>query len=188
MNRSARTTILSLCINLAYAIGNIALGVVASSVWFVTAGIYYLAIAVVRFVALINMKKQESPRLLRFSGIALMIVSIPLLAMVFLSAIRERGNHFHEILMITIALYAFSKITVAIINMCKAGKHSGDAMTVLVNVSLADALVSIASLQRSMLLSFGELTAADIRLFNILTGSGVCIIVFILGLLLSKKA
>jgi divalent metal cation (Fe/Co/Zn/Cd) transporter len=90
--------------------------------------------------------------------------------------------------MITMALYAFTKVTLAIINLTKARRQRSSAESALRSISLADALVSIASLQRSMLVSFGEMTASEIRLFNILTGSGVCILVFILGLnLLMKK-
>jgi len=37
-------------------------------------------------------------------------------------------------------------------------------------------------LQRSMLVSFGNMAQKDITLFNILTGSGVCIAVLMLGI------
>ena len=43
-------------------------------------------------------------------------------------------------------------------------------------------MVSVFSLQRSMLVSFEGMAPADIQLFNILTGSAVCITVFVLGL------
>ena len=95
---------------------------------------------------------------------------------------KDRGIRYHEIVMITLALYAFIKVTLGIINLVKASRHAASAWVCLRNISLADALVSICSLQRSMLVSFGDMAQQDITLFNILTGSGVCIIVFMLGL------
>ena len=80
------------------------------------------------------------------------------------------------------ALYAFTKVTLAIINLIKVRKTSGRVYRALRNISLADALVSIASLQRSMLVSFGDMPATDIQLFNALTGTGVCIIIALLGI------
>ena len=186
-NKTIKIAVLSLLINIAYAAVNVALGLISPSAWFVTMGAYYLVLAVVRFVALISSKKEENPFLLGFSSVLFMTLSLPLIGMVILSSARERGMELHEILMITMALYAFTKVTLAIINLCEARKYKSDAVKVMRCVSFADALVPIASLQRSMLLSFGDMAEADIRLFNILTGSGVCVIVFILGLLLNKK-
>ena len=124
----------------------------------------------------------------RFVGIMLMLTALPLLGIAIISAVKDVGSRYHEIVMITMALYAFTKVTLAIINLAGARRQRSPAESALRSISLADALVSIASLQRSMLVSFGEMTASEIRLFNILTSSGVCILVFILGLnLLMKK-
>ena len=55
------------------------------------------------------------------------------------------------------------------------------------NISFATALVSIFSLQRSMLVTFEGMTDSQIVLMNALTGTGVCILVFLLGLNLVRK-
>jgi len=52
---------------------------------------------------------------------------------------------------------------------------------------LADACVSIFALQRSMLVSFGEMSETDICIFNAVIGSAVCVIVFLLGLNLVRN-
>ena len=84
--------------------------------------------------------------------------------------------------MIAIATYTFSKITVAIIGTAKA-KHCISPVTMtLRNISLADAFVSIYSMQRSMLVSFPGMKPEEIQLFNILTGTAVWIIVLFLGI------
>ena len=95
---------------------------------------------------------------------------------------NERGIKHHEIVMITIALYTFTKITLAIINLVKVKQYPSPVFKALRSISFADALVSVFSLQRSMLVSFEGMSAGDIRLFNILTGGAVCVAVLILGL------
>ena len=71
--------------------------------------------------------------------------------------------------MITIAVYAFTKITIAIINFVKARKSNSATVKVLRNIALADAAVSIFSLQRSMLVSFPGMKQNEILIFNILS-------------------
>ena len=110
------------------------------------------------------------------------ILSVSLIGTVVLSVIDNHGTKYHKVVMITIALYVFIKMTLAVINVIKARKNDSPVIKALRGISFVDAFVSIFSLQRSMLVSFGEMAEKDIKLFNVLTGSGVCIIVFLLGL------
>ena len=112
----------------------------------------------------------------------LISLSLPLVVTVFLSVIGDRGHKFHIIAMIAIATYAFTKITLATINLIKSRHSASGQMIALRNISFADAFVSIFSLQRSMLVTFEGMTNAEITIMNACTGSGVCIIVFLLGL------
>lgn len=89
--------------------------------------------------------------------------------------------------MITIATYSFGKISTALINLCKNKKYDYPVIATIRNISFADAAVSIFSLQRSMLVSFGNKSYFEVQIFNILTGIGVCLIVMILGINLIRK-
>ncbi|MBO5332886.1 MAG: hypothetical protein J6B37_02095 [Clostridia bacterium] len=112
-----------------------------------------------------------------------MLTSLPLAGMVILTSFKDRGVVHHEIVMITIALYTFIKITLATINLVKTkGKKVSVTLNTLRHISFADAAVSISALQRSMLVSFGDMPENDIRIFNIVVGSVVCFVVFLLGL------
>lgn len=185
MNNAAKTAVVSLIFNIAYAAANLLLGVLTSTWWFMTVGTYYVILGSTRVCAVNGNKKQSiAPTLV---GVMLMITSLPLLGMAILCSVRDVGTQFHEIVMIAIALYAFIKLTLAVISLIRAKKRNIVSEKIIRNVSLADALVSIASLQRSMLVSFGEMSANDIRIFNILTGSAVCLLVFLLGLDLLKS-
>ena len=176
------TASLVLVINTAYAVGNLLLGVSKVSWWFITLGVYYIILSTMRLTAIIMSRKIKSGVTSKYVGVMLMVTALPLLAIVFLCFVKEVGSQFHEIIMIAMAAYAFTKITLAIINLIKVRKGSSEVEKSLRNISLADALVSIASLQRSMLVSFGDMSASDIKIFNVLTGTGVSVLIFLLGL------
>lgn len=185
MDRTFKIALTILLFNIAFAIYHIAQGLYTHSRWLLTIGVYYVVLSTVRFVVI---KAKKNGRLLTVSsGIILMILSVTLVGTVILAVIRDRGIVMHEIAMIAMALYSFTKITLAIINLVRARKSNSARLITLRNVSLADACVSIFTLQRSMLVSFGDMSVADIRIFNAATGAAVCIVVFLLGLWLVKR-
>lgn len=187
MNNVYKTAMLSLLINIIYGIYNIVVGVIMPSWWFLTAGAYYLILSIVRYFILRAKKNSINNFLKPFAGIMLMVLSVPLSGMVVLASVEDRGTDFHEIIMITIALFTFTKLTLAIINLVKSKRNTPERVKVLRNISFADAFVAIFSLQRSMLVSFAGMPAKDIRIMNIATGSAVCVIIFLLGLNLVLK-
>ena len=187
MNNVFKSAILSLVINIIYSIYNIIVGVIMPSWWFLTAGTYYLSLSIVRYFVLRAKKNSINNFLKPFTGIMLIVLSIPLAGMVILASVKDRGTDFHEIVMITIALYTFTKLTLAIINLVKSKRNTPERIKILRNISFADAFVAIFSLQRSMLVSFEGMPANEIRIMNIVTGSVVCVIMFMLGLNLIYK-
>ena len=90
--------------------------------------------------------------------------------------------------MITIATYTFYKVVLAIINTVKVRKENSLLLSSIRNIGCADAAVSILSLQRSMLVSFGAMEREDIFLMNVLTGAGVFLIIVLLGIALIVKS
>ena len=177
----------SLTVNFVYAISNFIWGLFSSSWWFITVGAYYAVLTVTRYSVLQIRRRADNDYHVelfarRITGILLIVLSFCIVGVNVLSALKERGTDFGEIVMITVATYTFTKITIAIIGMIKAKHTASPALQTLRNIALADACVSIYSLQRSMLRSFPGMKADDIRLFNILTGTAVWIIVLLLGI------
>jgi len=177
----------SLILNIVYAAGNSMIGFLTHSWWFITVGAYYAILATTRF-SVLKIKRKANGNMdtevfaKRLTGILLVVLSFCLIGINILSGLKDRGTAFHEIVMITIATYTFTKITLAIIGMVKAKHSTSPVIKTLRNISLADACVSILTMQRSMLVSFPGMTAAEIQLFNILTGTAVWITVLLLGL------
>lgn len=174
----------SLAVNFVYALGNCAVGFISHSWWFITVGAYYAVLAMARF-SVLQVKRGDHDTALfarRITGVLLVALSVCIVGINILSALKERGTVFHEIVMIAIATYTFTKITIAIIGMVRVKHTASTRLKTLHHIALADACVSIYTMQRSMLQSFPGLKPEEIQIFNILTGTAVWIIVLLLGI------
>ena len=138
----------SLIVNVVYAIGNCMIGFLTHSWWFITVGSYYVVLTVTRYSVLRISRKAEGDYdierfVRRMTGILLVVLSLCIVGVNILSAVKDRGTAFHEIIMITIATYTFAKITISIVGMVKAKRFASPILKTLRNISLADACVSI---------------------------------------------
>ena len=185
MDRTLKSALASLVFNMAFATYHLIMGLVTSSWWLLTLGSYYLVLSIVRFVVLRS--KSGERFIAKFTGWMLILLSIPLTGTVILSVVRDRGHERHMIVMIAIAAYAFTKITLATIQLIKAHRSTSATLITLRNISFADAFVSIFALQRSMLVSFEGMTEAEIVIMNALLGAAVSVIVFLMGVNLLRR-
>lgn len=185
MDRVLKFSLFSLLLNAIFSAYHVIFGITTHSWWMFTIGIYYAILSVVRFV--VFQTKKHNGFVTKFSGVMLMLLSLPLVGTVILAVIHDRGIEMHRIVMIAMAAYSFTKITLAIINLVNSRKSTSVKFIALRSISLSDACVSIFALQRSMLVSFDGMSEPEIRIMNVATGSAVCIIVFLFGLNLTKS-
>lgn len=175
----------SVLFNAAFCAYYIIFGIITHSWWSFTVGVYYAILSVTRFI--VHQSKENNDLIKKHIGVMLMLLSLPLVGTVILAVVRDGGIIMHMIVMISMAAYSFTKITLAIINLIKARKSDSAKLVSLRNVSLSHACVSIFALQRSMLVSFGDMPQNNIRIFNAVLGAALCVIVFLLGLNLVKN-
>lgn len=172
--------------SIVYALGNLIMGCLANTWWFITLGMYYAVLAGARFWVYLTGKatdkrKKDPARIKRITGIILVALSFCLIGMNILAALKDRGKVLREIIMIAIATYTFTRITLTVISMIRLRQKKSYIRKSLVSINFADALVSVCTLQRSMLVSFPGMEPAEIQLFNILTGSAVWLTIALLG-------
>ena len=180
MDKTRRLAFVSLVCNIAFSVYHLVLGILSYSWWMLTLGFYYLILSVVRF-AVLRTKRAEH-LITKFTGWMLMVLTLPLIGTVILSVVRDRGHKLHMIVMIAMAAYAFTKITLATVSLIKSRHSTSATLIALRNISFANAFVSIFALQRSMLVSFEGMNEAQIVMMNAILGSCVCVMVFLLGL------
>ena len=185
--RTLKFALISLIFNIGFSAYHVIWGIATHSWWFFTVGIYYAILSVVRFGILRSKGKKRF--LARFTGAMLIALSVSLVGTVILAVVKDRGTVFPLVAMLAIATYTFTKITLATIKWLQARKRKSLKMLTLRNISFANALVSVFSLQRSMLVSFDGMSESNIRIMNFATGSAVCATVFLLGihLILTQK-
>ena len=171
-------------LNIIYALYNGLIGVFTESVWFITLSAYYIILSAMRFSTLLCVRKSTPSSELfvkKFSGYLLIVLSLTLTVSAYLSFKYDVTPKYNEIIMITIATYTFTKITLAIYNGITVRKTKSPLLVTARNITCADAVVSIFTLQRSMLVSFGEKNIIRDYVLNIFTGAMVFMFVFGLG-------
>lgn len=185
--RSLRIALGGLALNVAFAAYYIIFGALSRSWWLLTLGAYYAVLSLLRFVVL-RVKRGER-FVTKATGAMLTLMTLPLVGTVLLSLIEDRGTRHGTIIMIAIAVYAFAKISIATVSLIRSRKSNSARVVTLRNISFADACVSIFSLQRSMLVSFGNMPKETVRAMNGATGAVVCVTVLLIGIyLLTRKS
>ena len=181
--------------NLFYAIYHCILGVLNLSFWFIAMCAFYGILATMRFSAVLcERNHQKSPDIdtelfvMKLSGILLVVLGIVLATVSYISLSQNIATKYGEIIMITIATYTFYKITIAIVKAVKQHKNPSPLLKTIRNIGYAEVAASILTLQRSMLASFGSMSAGNIHFMNAVTGAAVCLFVLILGLSMIAKS
>ncbi len=149
--------------NTAYALLHLGMGFWHHSFWFCSLAGYYIFLAVMRFF-LVRFTSKHKPgekmreELLRYRtcGWIFLGMNIMLSLMVFFMVYWNRTFRHHEITTIALAAYTFTAFTVAIINIVKYRKYNSPVYTASKAISLTAAVVSILTLEATMLTTFGD--------------------------------
>ena len=190
--RTILTTLPTFLINVVYTVYNGMIGVMNQSAWFITMAVYYSLLGIMRYFAVNTERKtsrMENPKLIRkrelsvirTDGILLLLLNLALSGVVLLTIAKGTAKTHSEIMVISIAAYTFYKITMAVINMVKVRKMQSPILITIRNIGVADALVSMLTLQTTMLASFQGTSSIDANRMNGITGLAVCILIALLG-------
>ncbi len=185
--------------NCLFAAFNIFIGIRQVSAWYISLAVYYMMLAIMRsrflYFEFFNRKKKREMatevrewQLFLQCGWILIFMSIVLCGMVILMVSKGAGKEYPSYIIYVVAIYTFSKMIAASVNMVKARKHKSPQVIGIRNIGYADALVSMLSLQTAMFAAFGK---GDILLrtrMNAITGACVCGMVIIIGILMVWSA
>lgn len=178
----------SLCVNLFYAAFKLISGIVYGSVWLITLAVYYILLAVMRFLVLTTARSRDKGasladeyRRYRLCGILLVPMNLALSGMVLFLVRQEGGYDYPGMLIYVMAMYAFYAVITAAINIVKFRRHGSPALSAAKAINLTAALVSMLALETAMLSQFG---GEDDALFRqvMLSVSGGVICAFVFGM------
>lgn len=182
--------------NILFAIVNGFFAIMYSSAWLGSLSAYYLVLSFMRFgvVEYIEMprtrKKIKDVDFKELSvyhkvGFMFILMTIALVGMLIMMIIAEQSKTYPSFVIYVIALYTFIKVGLSIYHIIKAKNSNSYLVKTLRNISHADALVSLVSLQVTMIITFGGID--DYRkmlVLNILSGTVVLGVILIMGIIM----
>lgn len=178
----------SIITNSLYTALQLIAGLFLDSSWHLALAGYYAMLAIMRWVLLRYVSANEPGGNLRaeylryrFCGITMLIMNQALIAIVSFIVIFNHGIVHSPIITIAMAAYTFTSISLAIKNLIKFRKYASPVLSATKVLSLTSALVSLLSLETSMLSSFGDNDPAFRRIITGITGFAVCAIELVMA-------
>ena len=172
--------------NVLYGILQLWLGFYHHTFWFYSLGAYYICLGVMRFFLVRHTSKYAPGEKLktelqkyRACGIVFLVMNLALALIIFFMVYWNRTFDHHMITAIAMAAYTFTALTTAIINVIKYRKYNSPVYSASKAISLAAALVSMLTLESTMLTTFSEGTMTAMEQKIMLGTTGGVISVFI---------
>ena len=138
----------------------------------------YMGTIIVAILSIVQAEKRILPMA---AGILLLALNFALTGVILLTIAQDTARRYSEIVVISIATYTFYKIIMAVVNMVKVRKTQSPVLITIRNIGVADALVSVLTLQATMLASFQGKGGLDANRMNAITGMVVCVLILALG-------
>ena len=115
----------------------------------------------------------------RACGIVFLLMNLALALIVFFMVYWNRTFEHHMITAIALAAYTFTSMTVAIINFVKYRRYNSPVFSAAKAISLAAALVSMLTLESTMLTTFsdGTMTAVEQKWMLGATGGAISVLI-----------
>jgi hypothetical protein len=176
----------SLAWNALYGILQIWLGFYHHTFWFYSLGAYYICLGVMRFLLLLHTRKYAPGERMRTElvkyracGWVFLVMNLALALIIFFMVYWNRTFQHHMITAIAMAAYTFTAFTVAIVNVIRYKKYNSPVFSASKAISLAAALVSMLTLESTMLTTFGDgtMTATEQNIMLGATGGGISVLI-----------
>ncbi len=183
--------------NLAYSLLQLGLGIYNRSSWYYSLAGYYILLAVMRFFLFRHSRKylpgeKMQNELVRYHtcGWIFLAMNIALSTMMFIMIYRNRTVKHHEIIVISMAAYTFFTLSKAIINVIKYRRYNSPVFSASKLITLTAALVSMLTLESTMLVTFDSSEMSDTirRLFLQLSGGAVSIFIVLTAIYMIVKS
>lgn len=171
--------------NLAYAVFNGILGIVYHSGWFATMFAYYTVLGLLK-LNIVNAEKkppEQRPdgKNMLITGFGLLLLAVILAVIVTITISEAVGKAYNIVVMISLATFTFIIVGKAMVNAVQAHRKGDLPSIMLRNISLASAVGSVLSLERSMLGTFSSSTDQFTYVMEGISGLAGFIIVVLLG-------
>lgn len=189
-------TIFSLLITFLFAIFNGYLGLIYGDTFGIGISIYYLLLVVVKTRSLLveksliskDIQEKVQKRKINYliSSIFMFIIDVCLIAPIIIMVLNPKQVSFGIIPAITFATYTTYKLVFSIINYKKANRTKNLTITLLKELDIVDALVSILSLQHILIMVNGWMTS-ELRRLSLVSSLAILLVIIIFSILIFIK-
>ena len=176
----------SLAWNALYGLFQLWLGFYHHTFWFYSLGAYYICLGVMRFFLVRHTSKyapgekmQTELKKYRTCGCVFLVMNLALALIIFFMVYWNRTFEHHMITAIAMATYTFTALTTAIVNVVRYRKYNSPVFSASKAISLAAALVSMLTLESTMLTTFsdGTMTATAQKWMLSATGGTISVLI-----------
>ena len=192
---------LSFIVNIAYALLCGVLGIALRASWYGMFSFYYLLLSALRCGLLAGAMRSRRRaagdargllvsrwKLYRLCGIALFVLEFALAAAVTVMVAVGRPAPVSEVLAIASAAYTFYKVISAAVGFVKVRRLHDSLLQAFRNINLADAAVSLLSLQVTLVAVFSQGEGESMKPLNAAMGFFVCLLTIALGVWMIAEA
>lgn len=183
-------------LNFGYALFMGIMAALGHSVWYAALSLYYMVLGIIRICILLKYKRKRQGvkdfdmqiygfRLYRLCGMLLFLLTLALFGAVIQMVLSDKGFRYAELMVYVVAVFSFYKIVLAVVNTLKAKKYQNYTVQALRNINLASALVTLLSLQTTMLYAFFK--GDEYWRYNAATGGVICFLILMLGIYMIGK-
>ena len=169
-----------------YGLFQLWLGFYHHTFWFYSLGAYYICLGVMRFLLARHSSKYAPGEKMRAElikyracGWVFLLMNLALTLIIFFMVYFNRTFRHHMITAIAMAAYTFTALTTAIINVIKYRRYNSPVFSASKIISLTAALVSMLTLESTMLTTFGDgtMTATDQKWMLGATGGAISVLI-----------
>ena len=179
----------ALGVSVGYAVFKLAAGWYYGSVWFMAVAVYYIVLAVMRYLILRGAGRLGSGadgwRLFRLTGYLMLALTVAISGMAVQMVRDNQAYMYPGFIIYASAAYTFYSLTLAVMNLFRIRRQASPVQAAARALTLAGALMAIFALQTGMIARFGTGDELFRLVMNALTGGAVCIAVLVMGVLMA---
>lgn len=172
-----------------FALYNIYIGLFHGIAWNISMFAYYVCLASIRlFVAVCMQKKMNKEKsasgnvCFLFSSIFLVVLNVLAIAPIVLMCLFREAVNMSTIPAITVATYTCYKVVMAITKLIRIKNRENLYLIACDNVDFVDAMMSILTLQNTLILTFGTVTKGMVILC-VVSSSLIVFVLVVLSLI-----
>lgn len=199
-NKTLFFAVVSLVMNLAFAVMNGVLAVKYSSLWYGALAGYYTVLILFRIGIILAKficdnkfsddltREKAGVKIYLASGAFLVVLDIAMATAISMMIIFPKPAPSGEIMAISTAAFTFYSMTMSIVNLVKAKRFNDYVTQALRNLNLATACMSMLSLTVSLISTFGGESDTSMSTMKSVIGLAVCVITLAMATFMIIKA